>query len=126
MNEKTSQPVIVLKNLLDNLIASKKELDHIKIESNKGKIDGNTANFNKDQHDAETRKNLSTSFLSFFFGSLLIFFILCLLYNGAISIWGCNKEIKLLDIPNILSLLATTFGSGLGFIFGYYFKGNNN
>ena len=36
-----------------------------------------------------------------------------------------NSIMKPLDIANLLGIIATTFSTGMGFIFGYYFKGNH-
>ena len=101
-----------------------KNLAKFSIDSKSGKIGGSKAAFNKDEHDAETRKSLATNFLTYFFGSLVVFLILSLIYNITIITSGGDKT-SLLDIANILGLLATTFSSGMGFIFGYYFKGNH-
>jgi hypothetical protein len=103
-----------------------KNLSKFTIDSKSGKIDGTKAAFSKDEHDAETRKSLALNFLTYFFGSLFIFFLLSLVYNLIVmGIDGNLKQLPLLDIANILGLLATTFSSGMGFIFGYYFKGNH-
>ena len=104
-----------------------KNLQRFKIDPKSGKIDGHKADFNKDQHDAETRKSLATNFLHFFFGTLIIFFALSLIYNGVLhDVFNQQNSImKPLDIANLLGIIATTFSTGMGFIFGYYFKGNH-
>jgi hypothetical protein len=76
-----------------------KNLSKFKIDSKSGKIDGSKAAFSKDEHDAETRKSLAINFLTYFFGSLSVFFFLSLVYNIIVmSIDGNPKQLPLLDI----------------------------
>ncbi len=73
----------------------------------------------------KSRLEITKYFLSSFFGLIIFSFIFCFIYNLCFIPWGDNlikHGIKPLDITNILPLITTTLGTGLGFIMGYYFK----
>jgi hypothetical protein len=73
----------------------------------------------------DSRKEITKFFLSWFFWLIFGAFIFCYIYNLTFAVFFPeNKIIEPVDIGKIVPLITTTFGTGMGFIIGYYFKGN--
>lgn len=89
----------------------------------------NKPEYNAAQHKNESRFIITKMFLRWYFGILLGSFVFCSLYN-----WTCayinhayeftqETGLKYLEVSTIISLIAATLSSSLGFVIGYYFKG---
>lgn len=77
--------------------------------------------FYKDNH----RKEITTLFLNWFFGLIIFSFCFCFIYNWVLAThFNQTSGMKPLDVANIVPIITTTLGTGMGFIIGYYFKGN--
>ncbi len=74
--------------------------------------------FDKDKYDSESRYKITIKFIRYYFGFLILVFILVAVYNSYAVLW----KVDALNLKDMISLFVASFGSTLGFIIGYYFK----
>lgn len=96
----------------------------LKLDEIAKKIEAPTL-FDQRQHDSESRFTITRLFLTCYFGLIAGSFLFSAAYNfGAayINIQIPNNPISYLDVSNTVAIITTTLSSGVGFVFGYYFK----
>lgn len=99
-----------LNNLYETLLERKSDLfskaDHI---------------FNPREHKDKTRSKIALIFVCCFFALLIFTFIFVIIYNG----WIIRNNILLdpLNPKDLLLVITGAIGTPLGFVVGYYFKG---
>lgn len=112
---------ITIKEKFDNLVKKTDKINNLGEQVSQFKLDKGEIVRDK------TRFEITRMFLSWFFGLMVFSFFFCLFYNAAFILWGdklVESGVKPVDIATILPLITTTLGTGLGFIMGYYFKGD--
>lgn len=87
------------------------------------------------QRDGRTRSALTMWFMVGFFGLLAGCFLFTLWYNNNAVQWIIElqtkglqeeaKQVSLLELDKVLSVVIGALGTSLGFIIGYYFKEKN-
>ena len=74
--------------------------------------------FDKDKYDSESRYKITIKFINYYFGFLILVFILVAVYNY----FAVVNKFDALNLKDMISLFVSSFGPTLGFIIGYYFK----
>ena len=97
----------------NNYISIKKRFEELKEKSAKPWDPG--------QHKDKTRSGIAKIFVWGYFISMGVTFIAVLAYN--LYIVHNFLPVELLDIRDILTTVTSGIGAPLGFVVGYYFKG---
>jgi hypothetical protein len=77
--------------------------------------------YNSVEHKDKTRSTIAKIFVWSYFAGLGIVFTLVLIYN--LIILSAKLGTDLLNVKDVLLVFTSSVGSSLGFVVGYYFKG---
>ncbi len=81
--------------------------------------------YNPGEHKDKTRSKISLIFVCSYVGLIALVFIVSLIYNQIIIL--NDKQLNLLLEPkDIVLVITSAIGTSVGFVVGYYFKGEEN